>query len=152
MKIQLRKAFVDGSYMVEVITSEGQIKKLKNDVVYEAEIKEIRSYPFLQKFFVLVTVGFNNSKRVARSEELAKTDDKVIPLTKKSYRSLVIMKAGYVDMINTGKGIMVLPKSIAFDNMDEETFADLYSRALDFIIEDTEADRELFEKELAMFI
>lgn len=127
-------------------------KKLKLNETYAVEITLARNLQFHRKFFVLIGIGFNNSKRVAASEESAKTDDKIIPLTKKSYRALVIMKSGYVDMINIGKGIMVLPKSIAFENMSEETFRDLYSKALDFIIEDTQADRELFEKELSTFI
>ena len=112
-------------------------KKLKIGVMYSVEIKKARNYEFHKKFFALIKVGHNNTK---------------LNLPFDVYRKVMIMKAGYFKAYNTGKGVYYEAESIAFENMDEETFQDVYSRVLDQIILDIGATKEVIEKQLMPFI
>ena len=49
------------------------------------------------------------------------------------------------------KGVYVEPDSIAFENMDDIEFQEVYSKVLDFIIQDTGATKEDIEKNLLSF-
>jgi hypothetical protein len=122
--------------LIEALPSDG-VSKLKIGETYEVEIKLARNYLFHKKFFALVKLGSINTK---------------LELPFDVYRKVMIMKAGYFKAYNTGKGIYYEADSIAFDQMTEEKFQEVYSRVLDKIIEDIGADKELFEKELSTFI
>jgi len=112
-------------------------KKLKVGEVYSVEIKKARNYEFLKKFMAMVKVGHNNTK---------------LELPFDVYRKVMIMKAGYFKAYNTGKGTYYEADSIAFENMDEETFQDVYNRVLDVIVKDIGATKEVIEKELLSFL
>jgi len=112
-------------------------KKLKVGEVYSVEIKKARNYEFLKKFMAMVKVGHNNTK---------------LELPFDVYRKVMIMKAGYFKAYNTGKGVYYEADSIAFENMDEETFQDVYNRVLDVIVKDIGATKEVIEKELLSFL
>jgi len=105
--------------------------------VYEVDVKEARNYEFLKKFFALIKKGHDNTK---------------MDMPQEAYRSYCIIKAGFADFYETGKGIMILPKSISFSKMTEETFQDLYSRVLDVIVADLQLEREELLNELGTFI
>jgi hypothetical protein len=106
--------------------------------VYEFSIKLVRNYEFHKKFFALLKVGCENSKSIDAPLDV--------------YRKYALIKSGYCQIYTTPKGKFVEADSIAFDKMDEFEFSQVYNRVFDFIIKDTEADRELFEKELQSFI
>ena len=118
--------------------SEIALRKLKYGVVYDVEIKASRNPKFHRKFFKLIYTGFQNTKSKITNIEL--------------YRYYVTMKAGFYVSVKTGTGTMILPKSISFAKMDETEFKKLYNAVFDQIIIDTEADEELFRKELERFM
>jgi hypothetical protein len=122
---------------LEITDNLDKFEKLSNDLIYEVTIKEERNYEFHKKFFAMIKVGHNNTS---------------LDMPFDAYRKYIIMKAGYFDIYKTDKGSMIIPKSISFDKMNEDEFRECYSRCLDKVIEDTKADRELFEKELMSFI
>lgn len=115
-------------------------KKLKLDEVYWAEIKKARNLQFHKKFFALIKIGHANTK----------TFQEDIPLD--AYRKWAIIKAGYCKMYKTPKGIFVDADSIAFENMDESKFQEVYNAVLEVIIKDIGANRETIERELLTFI
>lgn len=125
--------------LVPLYPSDWEEKKhLKLGRVYSCDVvDEERSYPFLKKFMALCRIGCDNSKRV------------VMPF--KAYRNYVTIKAGYADIYKTPKGIFVQAKSIAFANMKQKEFEEVYSRVLDVVIKDTGADREFIEDNLINF-
>lgn len=112
-------------------------KKLKKGEVYWAEIRKARNYEFLKKFMALIKIGMQNSKTVEMPFDV--------------YRKYALIKSGYAKIYVTPKGKFVDAESIAFENMDEEKFQEVYSRVLDFIIQDTEATKEDIEKNLINF-
>jgi hypothetical protein len=113
-------------------------KKLKIDEVYLCEIKKARNYQFLKKFMALIRIGCDNSKTVDMPFD--------------AYREYITIKAGFFEMYVTPKGKFVRAKSIAFENMEEEMFADVYNKVLDQIIIDTGATKEDIEKNLLSFM
>ena len=113
-------------------------KRLKLNRVYSCSfVDEERSYLFLKKFMALCRIGCQNSKYVE------------MPL--KAYRNYVTIKAGFADIYKTPKGTYVEAKSIAFANMKQKEFEEVYSRVLDVIIKDTKADKEFIEDNLINF-
>jgi len=113
-------------------------KKLKLGEIYSVEIKKARNYPFLKKFFALLKLGHDNTKLEG--------------ITFDAYRAYVTMKAGYVETFKTTRGLMALPKSIAFDKMDDTEFQDLYNSAIQVIIDDIGATRKDIEQNLINFM
>lgn len=115
-------------------------KKLKKGEIYWMEYKKARNYEFHKKFMALVKIGFENSK-----EKYIKAP------TFDLYRKYVTMKAGFVDIVPTVKGQMIVPQSISFESMDELQFQEVYNKVLEFIIDDIEATKEDIERELISF-
>ena len=112
--------------------------KLKEGEVYSGNFKFARNYQFHKKFMALCKLGYENSKSVN--------------MPHKSYYKYAVMKAGYFETYQTPKGIMVLPKSIAFENMEEDEFREVYDRVLQFIADDIQADKHTIENELLSFM
>jgi len=118
--------------------SDFEIKqKLKLGEVYSCEIKQARNYQFHKKFFALIKVGHENTQ---------------LDMPFDAYRKYIIIKAGYADIYQTAKGAFVVAQSISFGKMTEETFQELYSRCLDKIILDINADKYFIENELINFL
>lgn len=113
-------------------------RKLKLGEVYSFSVKMERNYQFHKKFMALCKLGCENSKSVN--------------MPHKSYYKYAVMKAGYFETYQIPKGIMVLPKSIAFENMEEDEFREVYDRVLQFIADDIQADKHTIENELLSFM
>ena len=111
--------------------------KLKLGEDYECVIKKTRNLQFHKKFFALINLGCDNSPK-----------DWDI----NGYRAWVTMKAGWVDVYTTDKGKMALPRSIAFDKMDESEFAELYKATIQVIIQDIGATQQDIEANLINFM
>jgi hypothetical protein len=112
-------------------------KRLKVGETYEAEIKRPRNVDFHRKFFALLNLGHSNTE---------------LDMPFEAYRKYMTMKAGFFNSYHTPKGTFFEPQSIAFGSMDEDTFADVYSRVLDKVIEDIGATKEDIEQELINFM
>jgi len=112
-------------------------RKLTIGEIYEATIVRPRNILFHRKFFALVSVGHQNTS---------------LEMPFEAYRRYVIMKAGFFSAYQTGKGTYFEAKSIAFSSMDDDEFAEVYSRVLDVIIKDIGADEETIETQLINFL
>ena len=114
-----------------------QKQKLKLNEEYEVSVKRPRNIKFHRLFFALLNIGHQNTS---------------LELPFEAYRKYVVMKAGFYNVYNTGKGQFFEAQSISFGAMDEDQFKEVYSRVLDVIIEDISAGKEEIERELINFM
>lgn len=100
-------------------------KKLKLGEVYEVTIKKSRNYLLHKKYFSLINTAWEyQSERVV--EHFKNVD---------CFRKTVEIAAGWCDTVYSisRKEWVEIPKSIAFDKMDEFEFRDLYERVKDVL-------------------
>lgn len=114
-----------------------QKRKLKLNEEYEVSVKRPRNIKRHRMFFALLNLAHQNTQ---------------MELPFETYRRWLIMKAGFVRVYTTPKGQIFEPESIAFGNMDEDRFQEVYDRVLDVIIEDIGAGKEEIERELINFM
>jgi len=112
-------------------------RKLKIGETYQVEVKRPRNYQFHKKFFALLNIGWENT-------------DVEMPFD--TYRRWVTMRAGFYKVYHTPKGELYEPESIAFSNMDNDTFSEVYERVLSIILKDTGADKPDVEMMLNDFL
>jgi hypothetical protein len=112
-------------------------RKLKIGETYQVEVKRPRNYQFHKKFFALLNIGWENT-------------DVEMPFD--TYRRWVTMRAGFYKVYHTPKGELYEPESIAFSNMDDDTFSEVYDRVLNIILKDTGADKPDVEMMLNDFL
>lgn len=137
MEVYLKKSRLRGARIYEISPlSVEDVKKLRNDVLYKAELTMVRNPRFHKKFFALINCGHTHTK---------------LDLPFERYRKHMIIKAGYfISYVVDGK-LYFEAESISFGSMSEEKFQEVYSRVLDKVIEDVGADKEVFERELLNF-
>jgi len=135
MKLLLRNT--EHGLIPEYASDFDEKKKLKVGEIYSAEIKKERNPLFHRKFMALCKLGCENSKNVEMPFD--------------AYRKYATMKAGYFKTYKTPKGVMIEPESIAFANMDEDKFSEVYGRVLNVIIDDTQATQHDIETNLINF-
>ena len=135
MKITVRNT-ING--LVPLYSSDlDEKRKLKIGETYQVEVKRPRNYQFHKKFFALLNIGWENT-------------DVEMPFD--TYRRLVTMRAGFYKVYHTPKGELYEPESIAFSNMDNDTFSEVYERVLSIILKDTGADKPDVEAMLIDFL
>ena len=62
------------------------------------------------------------------------------------------MKAGFYDSIETDKGTIYIPKSIAFGSMDQIEFEEVFERVLNVITKELGSERQDIMDELNSFL
>lgn len=87
----------------------------------EVEAKKVRNPKFHRKFFALLNFIFENQSYFQNFEEMRKC--------------LTMMAGFYTTFISLKGEVLYVPKSIAFANMDELEFADLYFKVIDIAIQ-----------------
>ena len=104
------------------------LEKLPKEGGVLAEIKKPRNPYFLRKYFKLIRTAwqFLNERQVAECGGSAET-----------FRRFVQMQAGYCDLVTDPESgqTLKLPKSIAFHNMDETEFSELYDRVTAYLFQ-----------------
>jgi len=96
------------------------LAKWKLNDILRAEITKPRNSKFHRKFFALLNIAFENQDKYDNFSD---------------FRVEISLKCGsYREHITTKGVIIYVPKSIAFSNMDELEFSELYDKALDVII------------------
>ena len=101
-------------------------KRLTLGETYEADVRLVRNPHFHKKFFALINTAWaflpERKQNGFRSSE--------------GFRKYVIVAAGYYDpFFSPIRGEFVeVPKSIAFDSMDQPEFEDLYKAVWDVIV------------------
>lgn len=135
MKIAVIKT--DGCRLIPAYDSDMEfIKKLPKNVPLEIKINKSRNLKFHKKFFALIKLVHENQEKIENIEHL---------------RKYITIKAGYYDEVNTGKGMMILPKSIKFSKMDNIEFSKLYDNCLSVINKEFSFDSDLIEKNISDF-
>lgn len=101
-------------------------KKLKIGEVYEASIRQPRNIPFHRKYFGLINLAWEY-----QTEKVCEHFHNNIEL----FRKTVEMAAGWCEPIYSidRKEWVEVPKSIAFDKMDNAEFTELYERVKDVL-------------------
>ena len=118
MKILCKKC---GRYLIPMYDSDGEALtecRLKDGEVYTVEIKTPRNIKHHRKLFALYNLCFENQDIFDNLEDM---------------RYYLICKAGYYKIVDTGKGEMIVPKSLKFDKMDQTEFNQLYDTTLKFV-------------------
>ena len=120
-------------------------KKLKLGETYAVEIKLVRNVDFHRKYFALI----------AYSWEFLTEQEQVTFRSKENFRKYLEISAGHCDIFYHPKlqDFVEMPKSIAFDKMDNAAFSDLYERVKDviFAIIGERVSRSEFERLLMDF-
>jgi hypothetical protein len=116
---------------------EAKLVKFGIGEVVEFKYTAIRSYLNLQRYFLMIGIGF-------RSQTQYKDDD--------IYRKAVEMEAGFFEEVNLHfKGETLKrrwPKSISYEKLDEAEFKDLKERVGDVICENLELDEKELSEEI----
>lgn len=125
MKIDL-KCTAEGFLVVNGDDAYEQKRKLKVGKTYTATIKEQRNPKFHKKYFALINCAwaFLNERQKAFFKENVEI-----------FRKTVEMAAGHCEMVYRleSKEWVEVPKSIAYDKIDEVEFRDLYERVKDVL-------------------
>ncbi len=100
--------------------------KIKKGVPFEANVRQVRNYPFLKKFFALINTSW---------EFLDERQQEFFHGSKDGFRHTLTMAAGYYDTVYsiTNNQWVQIPKSISFDKMEEPEFDKLYEGVVDVI-------------------
>jgi hypothetical protein len=106
------------------------IEKLKVGTGLTAEIKKHRNIRFHRKFFALLNVAFD-----AWEPSIKMHKDMPVQKNFDRFRKDLIIAAGFYDVVVNLKGeVRAEPQSISFKSMEDEEFADLYSKVVDVIL------------------
>ena len=125
MKIDL-KCTAEGFLAVWGDDAYEQKRKLKIGKTYTATIREQRNPKFHKKYFALIHCAwaFLNGQQTAFFKE-----------NEEIFRKTVEMAAGHCEVVYSieRKEWVEVPKSIAYDKIDEVEFRDLYERVKDVL-------------------
>lgn len=134
MKISLVKT--NAGLIAATDEDQAMMATLETGEVYEFQVRKFRNYKFHRKFFAMLNIVYDNQEQYHNFDH---------------FRKVITMKAGYFDEVVTEKGVVFLPKSIAFDKMDQSDFEKLYDKVLDECIKIVPVSKEEIQKELAGF-
>jgi hypothetical protein len=139
-----------------VVTSEGfrcaqdedfeKKRTLKRGTVVECVIKEYRNFKFHKLYFSLINLSWEYLTEQQRAFFKENVD---------AYRKTVEVAAGHYEPVYSvaRQSWLEVPKSIAFDKLDEASFHDLYERVKNVIFQTfiPNANKEQFEYEIRNF-
>lgn len=101
-------------------------RKMKIGRIYKAKITLARNYEFHKKYFALINCAwaYQNERTVEHFKHSVE-----------QFRKTVEIAAGHCDTVYSIslKSWIDIPRSIAFDKMDEAAFQDLYDRVKDVL-------------------
>ena len=118
-KIVLRKHL--GSLRPADEQSEDWLRKITNGEYIMVEARKPRNIQHHRKLFALLNLVCENIDQ---------------PMTTEMLLGIIKLRTGYCDVMQTAKGEVALPKSIAFESMDQMQFSKFYDAAVRFIIEE----------------
>lgn len=102
-------------------------KKLKIGTVYCADVKKARNVAFHRKYFALINCAWAYQNHKVETHFKGNID---------LFRKTVEIASGHCETVYSikRKEWIEVPKSIAFDKMDEIEFQDLYNRVLNVLL------------------
>lgn len=108
------------------------LRKIKAGEAVRVDVKKIRNYKFLQKWFTLARYAFDIwSENVPPKEYKGQV---VRPSFDRFRKDLIILTGSYEATYNARGEVRLEPKSISFSNMSEDEFEQLYSDTIDVIL------------------
>ena len=124
--------------------SEKWYQKRKLGAAIRVEATEVRNYRFLKKFFALLNLGFEYWEPGEVSYAYGVPEKNF-----KQFREDVTILAGYYyGVIRLDGSTRVRAKSISFAKMEEDDFADLYSKVLDVLVKKISMLEKMGEEEV----
>lgn len=127
----------DGSFLPAYPTDHDKAKRFKVGEECNFSHKKIRSVQFHRRYFAMIKMVFDNQDIFDDQE---------------TFRKYVEMKAGHYTVTKTVDGEMILPKSIAFDKLDDDEFQDLYGNVVAVVWEKFGMNSKVIEEELINFM
>lgn len=103
-----------------------EFKKLKRNAEVVVEIKKGRNIEFHKKYFALLKLTFENFPEWL--------EDTLNVHSVEDLRTRIKIDLGLYDISHYGNQSIIIPKSIAFDKMDETEFEKFYRMSVNHII------------------
>ncbi len=91
----------------------------KDEQFVIVEARRARNADHHRKFFAMLAIVLDN-------QNFYKTTDDLLDVCK--------LAVGHVRTVETRSGTVRIPKSIAFESMDQDAFNEFYNRAVDWVI------------------
>ncbi|WP_109479175.1 DUF1367 family protein [Paraburkholderia sp. C35] len=121
----------DGSFVPADAEQAELAAKLPVGKLIRSDLKRVRNPRFHRKFFALLQIGYEAWEPPPRFHKGYEVQS-----TFEQFRADVTILAGYFDVSTRLNGsVRVTPKSIAFGSMPEEDFEQLYSKAIDVLLQ-----------------
>ena len=124
---------VDGILLGADEESAEKLADLGLDTLVKCSCNKNRNYENHKRFFAFVKTAFDMQTHFESFD---------------IFRKWLIMGAGYYDTAVTPKGVTIfLPKSIAFEKLDEEEFKQLFKKAIDYYLSQLTSARTVSNEE-----
>jgi hypothetical protein len=122
------------------------LRKVKAGAAVRVEVKQIRNYKFLQKWFTLAKYAFDIwSERMPPMEYKGQP---VRPSFDRFRKDLIILTGNYDATYNARGEVRLEAKSISFASMGEDDFEKLYSKTIDVILQKLLGGSTMTEEQL----
>lgn len=123
-----------------------EFKKLKRNAEVVVEIKKGRNIEFHKKYFALLKLTFENFPEWL--------EDMLNVHSVEDLRTRIKIDLGLYDISHYGNQSIIVPKSIAFDKMDETEFEKFYRMSVNHIIKNylKGVSNEQIEEEIWKFL
>ena len=108
----------------------------KNGECIVFEVKKNRNYQFHKKVFGLLNMVFENQDKYTNFEDF--------------FVEVKLRTGHYKEHTTIKDTIMYIPKSVAFDEMDEVEFAQFFNKAIDFCLKHFAPNEEM-QNRIMMF-
>lgn len=123
-----------------------EFKKLKRNSEVVAEIKKGRSIEFHKKYFALLKLTYENFPEWL--------EDTLNVHSVEDLRTRIKIDLGLYEVSHYGNQSIIIPKSIAFDKMDETEFEKFYNMSVNHILKNylKGVTNEQIEEEIWKFL
>lgn len=122
------------------------LRKIKAGTAVRVEVKQIRNYKFLQKWFTLAKYAFDIWSETVEPQEYK--GQPVKPSFDRFRKDLIILGGRFDAVYNARGEVRVEAKSISFASMSEDEFERLYSDTIDVILQKILAGNRMTEDQL----
>ena len=112
------------------------LRKWKPGVMIEVEAKKPRNSQFHRKLFAMLNIVFRNTDKFKNMDELL---------------YFVKIETGHTDIVELKTIAFRIPRSIAFNKMNEDEFGQFYNKAVDVCLLEVPIDRADLADQVSRF-